>query len=103
MAVPLGLPDKTIGVLIVERDKTQPRFWLLDFNRIEIIASQAGIALANADLSMTLNKKLDALKLVSTFSEQISGHIGHRRPGARAFRKGMRALQLIYCGFSDAP
>jgi putative nucleotidyltransferase with HDIG domain len=75
MAVPLSVAGKTIGVFMVERDGTLPLFSELDFNRIEIIASQAGIALSNADLYCLLNKKLEALKLISTFSEQISGRM----------------------------
>jgi len=75
MAVPLNVAGRTIGVFTVERDGTLPLFSTLDFNRIEIIASQAGIALSNADLYLSLNKKLEALKLISTFSEQISGRM----------------------------
>ncbi|MGA2507703.1 MAG: HD domain-containing phosphohydrolase [Chitinispirillaceae bacterium] len=75
MAAPLGISDKIMGVFMVERNETLTPFSPLDFNRIEIIAAQAGIALNNAELYLSLNKKLEALKLVSSFSEQISGRM----------------------------
>jgi putative nucleotidyltransferase with HDIG domain len=75
MAAPLGISHETTAVFMVERDETLPPFSPLDFNRMEIITTQAGIALNNADLYLSLNKRLEALKLVSTFSEQISGHM----------------------------
>jgi putative nucleotidyltransferase with HDIG domain len=73
MAVPLCVSNKTRGVFMVERDPASPPFSSLELSRLEIIASQAGIALSNAELYRSLNKKIDVLKLVSSFSEQISG------------------------------
>ena len=75
MAVPLTVAEKTVGVFVVERDDTLPLFTAIDFTRIEIIASQAGVALSNADLYLSVNRKLEALKLISSFSERISGRM----------------------------
>ena len=73
MAVPLAISRETMGVFLVERQAPLPSFSQLDFNRMEVLSSQAGIAITNANLCTSLNQKLEELKLVSTFSEQIMG------------------------------
>jgi putative nucleotidyltransferase with HDIG domain len=75
MAVPLTVGGKTVGVFMVERCDRSPLFSSLDFTRIEVIASQAGVALCNADLYVSVNRRLEALKLISSFSEQISSRM----------------------------
>ena len=75
IAVPLIIQNRAIGAFIVERDVSGPSYSSLDINRMEILASQAGIALNNAYLYSSLNQKVEELKLVSTFSEQLMGRI----------------------------
>ena len=99
MAAPLGISGKTIGVLLVERDETMPLFSVLDFNRMEIIASQAGIAVNNTDLCATLNKKLEVLRLVSTFSEQISGSMEKYDLLRSLFQKVREQCAVDFMGF----
>ncbi|MBN1130740.1 MAG: response regulator [Chitinispirillaceae bacterium] len=73
IAVPLCIQKKVIGTFIVERDAVAVPYSALDVNRMEILASQAGIALNNATLYTSLNQKVEELKLVGTFSEQLMG------------------------------
>ncbi|MBN2038203.1 MAG: response regulator [Chitinispirillaceae bacterium] len=75
IAVPLVIQNRAIGAFIVERDVSKPSYSSLDTNRMEILSSQAGIALNNAHLYSSLNQKVEELKLVSTFSEQLMGRI----------------------------
>jgi putative nucleotidyltransferase with HDIG domain len=99
IAAPLAVSGKTIGVLLVERDETLPIFSVIDFNRMEIIASHAGIAISNAELCVSLNKRLEALKLISTFSERISGSMDRYRLLQSLFEKVREHCAVDFIGF----
>lgn len=75
IAMPLRIEKETIGVFVVEREATSPLFSELDYNRMEILVSQAGTAINNANLYISLNQKLEELKLISTFSETLMGRL----------------------------
>ena len=99
IAVPLCIQKKTIGTFIVERDATGATYSSLDINRMEILASQAGIALNNATLYASLNQKIDELKLVSTFSEQLMGRIDRNDLIKSLFEKTREQCAPDFIGF----
>jgi putative nucleotidyltransferase with HDIG domain len=73
VAVPMTISREVVGVFLVERELPAPPFTEIDGTRIEMLASQAGIAINNATLYASLNRKLAELTVVSTFSERIMG------------------------------
>jgi putative nucleotidyltransferase with HDIG domain len=75
IAMPLLVDKAAIGVFIVEREISQPVFSELDYNRLEILVSQAGIAVNNAELCASLKEKIEELKLVGAFSENLMGRL----------------------------
>jgi putative nucleotidyltransferase with HDIG domain len=75
LCIPLRVGRETIGVLVAERSDSSPFFSALDLNRGEVLSSQAGIAINNADLYNSLKKKLEDLNLVSNFTHQIMGRL----------------------------
>jgi putative nucleotidyltransferase with HDIG domain len=99
IAVPICIQKKTIGTFIVERDPPGAVYSSLDVNRMEILASQAGIALNNATLYSSLNQKVDDLKLVSTFSEQLMGRIDRNDLIKSLFEKTREHCEPDFIGF----
>ena len=99
IAVPLCIEQKTVGTFIVERDAPGAIYSSLDVNRMEILASQAGIALNNATLYTSLNQKVDELKLVSTFSEQLMGRIDRNDLIKSLFEKTREHCAPDFIGF----
>jgi putative nucleotidyltransferase with HDIG domain len=74
---PLKVRDAIIGVIHLNRKSGSP-FSLIDRNTLEVLAAQAGIAISNARLYVSLNQKLDELSLISTYSEQLIGLVERR-------------------------
>jgi putative nucleotidyltransferase with HDIG domain len=99
IAVPLCIQKTAIGAFIVERGATDPVYSSLDVNRMEILASQAGIALSNANLYTSLNQKIEELKLVSTFSEQLMGRIDRNDLIKSLFEKTREQCAPDFIGF----
>lgn len=75
LSVPLRVADQVVGVVNLKRPANRTPFSLVDLNIIEVLASQAGIAINNAQLYASVNQKLDELSLISTYSEQLMGLI----------------------------
>jgi len=73
VSVPLKISNEIIGVINLRRAGEQKQFSVADMNVIEVLASQAGIAINNANLYSSINQKLDELMLISTYSEQLMG------------------------------
>jgi putative nucleotidyltransferase with HDIG domain len=73
ISVPLKISGEIIGVVNLNRGTGRELFTPIDLNVIEVLASQAGIAINNANLYSSINQKLDELMLVSTYSEQLMG------------------------------
>jgi response regulator RpfG family c-di-GMP phosphodiesterase len=71
LSVPLKVSEEVIGVVNCNRGKNAEPFSILDLNLIDMLASQASIAINNATLISSVNQKLDDLSLISTYSEQL--------------------------------
>jgi putative nucleotidyltransferase with HDIG domain len=99
IAVPLCIQKKAIGAFIVERDASDDVHSSLDINRMEILASQAGIALNNANLYSSLNRKVEELKLVGTFSEQLMGRTNHNELIKSLFEETREHCAPDFIGF----
>jgi CheY-like chemotaxis protein len=73
ISVPLKISDEIIGIVSLGRSDEQDPFTIIDLNVIDVLASQAGIAINNANLYSSINQKLDELMLISNYSEQLMG------------------------------
>ncbi|MBD3240164.1 MAG: response regulator [Chitinivibrionales bacterium] len=73
MFVPLTAGDDLVGVVGLARDDPHNPFTSGDINVLDVLASQAAIALNNAHLYASVGQKLEELTLVSTYSEQLAG------------------------------
>ena len=73
ISVPLKISGEIIGVVNLNRNAGREPFSLTDLNIIDVLASQAGIAINNANLYSSINQKLDELMLISNYSEQLMG------------------------------
>lgn len=73
ISVPLKISGEIIGVVNLNRGIGREPFTPIDLNVIDVLASQAGIAINNANLYSSINQKLDELMLVSTYSELLMG------------------------------
>jgi len=73
ISAPLKISGEVIGVVNLLRVAGQDSFTITDMNVIDVLASQAGIAINNANLYSSINQKLDELMLISTYSEQLMG------------------------------
>lgn len=73
ISVPLKIIKETIGVVNLHKNHNSKPFTISDLNAIDVLASQAGIAINNANLYASINQKLSELMLVSNYSEQLMG------------------------------
>ena len=71
--VPLSVADEVIGVIHLKRPPERDPFSLVDLNIVEVLASQASIAINNAHLYESISQKLKELSLVSNYSERLMG------------------------------
>ncbi len=72
ISVPLKAAEEMIGVVNLLRKGGEP-FSEVDLNMVEVLASQAGTAVSNADLYTSLNQKLSELSLISNYSDHFVG------------------------------
>jgi putative nucleotidyltransferase with HDIG domain len=75
LSVPLKTAENVIGVVNLNRDRNKAAFGDVDMNIIEILASQAGIAISNAQLYQSLNQKIDELSLIGQYAEDLMTHV----------------------------
>ncbi len=73
ISVPLKISGEIIGIVSLGRSDEKDPFTIIDLNVIDVLASQAGIAINNANLYSSINQKLDELMLISNYSEQLMG------------------------------
>lgn len=71
--MPLTAGDDLVGVVGLSRTDPANVFTEADLSVLEVVASQAGIAINNAHLYASVGQKLEELTLVSTYSEQLAG------------------------------
>jgi putative nucleotidyltransferase with HDIG domain len=73
LSVPLKVSDEVIGVINLNRGRNKEQFSMVELNIINMLATQASIAINNANLLSSIRQKLDELSLISTYSEQLMG------------------------------
>ena len=73
ISVPLKKSTEVIGVVNLNRDKRQSPFSAVDLNVVGVLASQAGVAINNANLYTSINQKLYELSFIGTYSESLMG------------------------------
>jgi putative nucleotidyltransferase with HDIG domain len=73
LCVPLKVSDDVIGVINLNRGRSKEQFSQVDLNIVNMLASQASIAINNANLLSSIRQKLDELSLISNYSEQLMG------------------------------
>jgi len=71
--MPLTAGEDVVGVVGLVRTDPHNAFSEADLSVLEVVASQAGIAINNAHLYASVGQKLEELTLVSTYSEQLAG------------------------------
>ncbi len=71
--MPLTAGSDVVGVVGLIRTDPHNAFSEADLSVLEVVASQAGIAINNAHLYASVGQKLEELTLVSTYSEQLAG------------------------------
>lgn len=72
ITVPLKVSKEIIGAVHLKRVSGEP-YSIADLNVIDVLASQAGIAVNNANLYASINQKLNELMLISNYSEKLMG------------------------------
>jgi putative nucleotidyltransferase with HDIG domain len=73
VSAPLKIADNVIGIVNLHRKNMYDQFNPVELNIIDVLASQAGIAINNANLYASINQKLDELMIISNYSEQLMG------------------------------
>lgn len=99
ISVPLRVSGETIGVINLCRNRDSEHFTLVDLNMIDVLASQAGIAVNNANLYASINQKLDELMLISTYSEQLMGLVDKNDIIRCLFEIVVRHFPIDFLGF----
>ncbi|MDG5814531.1 response regulator [Chitinispirillales bacterium ANBcel5] len=99
ISVPLKVGKEVIGVVNLNRkDKKQP-FSAVDLSVIDVLASQASIAINNAFLYTSINQKLDELSLISTYSEQLMGLVDRYDVIGCLFETVKKHFHIDFIGF----
>ncbi len=99
ISVPLKVGQEVIGVVNLNRGKDKEHFSAVDLNVIDVLASQAGIAINNAYLYTSINQKLDELSLISTYSEQLMGLVDKTDVIRCLFETVRKNFQIDFIGF----
>ncbi len=73
LSVPVKANEELIGVINLNRSKNHPPFTEIDRNILEVLASQAGTAINNANLYNSLKQKVSELSLICNYSQHFVG------------------------------
>jgi putative nucleotidyltransferase with HDIG domain len=71
LCVPLTMSNELIGVIVLKRAHRREPFSRIDIQMVEILGSQAAIAISNSRLYESANQRVDELSLVGNFSTQL--------------------------------
>jgi putative nucleotidyltransferase with HDIG domain len=72
---------------------------MVDLNTMDVLASQAGVAINNANLYSSISQKLRELSLVSTYSEQLMGLVDNKDVIKRLFETVRAHFTFDFIGF----
>src|SRR5512133_1759557 len=96
---PLKVNGEVIGVVSLRRIEGRGVFTGTDVKVLDVLTSQAGIAIRNANLYRSINQKLDELMLISTYSEQLMGVVDKYDVIRFMFETVIEHFQLDFIGF----
>ncbi len=96
---PLKFNNEIIGVVSLRRIEGRGVFTGTDIKVIDMLASQAGIAIRNADMYRSINQKCDELMLISNYSEQLMGVVDKYDVIRFMFEIVIEHFQLDFIGF----
>jgi putative nucleotidyltransferase with HDIG domain len=96
---PLKINGEVIGVVSLRRIEGRGVFTSTDVKVIDVLTSQAGIAIKNANLYQSINQRLDELMLISTYSEQLMGVVDKYDVVRFLFETVIEHFQLDFIGF----
>jgi len=99
LAVPLKIADKVIGVINLNRELGKEPFTTVDVHIIEVFASQASIAISNAKLYASLNRKIEELSLIGRYSEELMGRVERIDVVRCLFETVHRHFPIDFIGF----
>ena len=99
LSVPLKVSGETIGVVNLNRTSNSPPFTLLNKSVLDVLASQAGVAINNANLYASINQKLDELMLISNYSEQLMGLVDKYEVIRCLYETTIQHFQVDVMGF----
>lgn len=99
VSAPLKISGEVIGVVSLRRIEGRGVFTGTDVKVIDVLTSQAGIAIKNANLYKSINQKLDELMLISTYSEQLMGVVDKYDVIRFLFETVIEHFQLDFIGF----
>lgn len=102
LCVPLRVENEIVGVVSLNRPKGEKPFTMVDLNTIEVLASQAGVAINNANLYTSLNRKVDELSLISTYSERLMGLVDREEIVLALFKAMREHFGIEVMGFLAA-
>lgn len=99
ISVPLKVLGETAGIISLFRNKESGLFTVVDLNMLDVLASQAGIAINNANLYASINQKLDDLMLISTYSELLMGLVDKNDIIKCLFEMVVKHFQVDFLAF----
>lgn len=99
LSVPLKVSGETIGVVNLNRTVKSPPFTLFNKSVVDVLASQAGVAINNANLYHSINQKLDELMLISNYSEQLMGLVDKHDVIKCLYETALRNFPVDFMGF----
>ncbi|NLP03446.1 MAG: HD domain-containing protein [Fibrobacter sp.] len=99
LSVPIKVSGETIGVVNLNRTSKSPPFNLFNKSVIDVLASQAGVAINNANLYHSINQKLDELMLISSYSERLMGLVDKYDVIRCLYETAIRNFPLDFMGF----
>jgi putative nucleotidyltransferase with HDIG domain len=97
--VPVKVADSIIGAIKINRASGTGPFGDIDLNIMEVFASQAGIAISNAELYSSLNRKIEELSLFGKYAEDLMKHLDRFDVINCLFDTVSRNFPLDFIGF----
>ncbi len=99
LCTPLRVGARVIGVVSCMRSRQTEPFNIVDLNTMDVLASQASIAISNANLYSSIKQKLKELSLISTYSEQLMGLVDKKDVVRCLFETVQRHFAFDFIGF----
>ncbi|KMQ52433.1 metal dependent phosphohydrolase [Chitinispirillum alkaliphilum] len=99
ISVPLKVGQEVIGVVNLNRKLNREPFTAVDLNIVDVLASQASVAINNAFLYSSINQKLSELSLVSSYSEQLMGLVDKNDVIKCLFETVKKYFAIDFIGF----